>query len=156
SSYAHFAPLQNGSIAPYVPGQSLPVSPSYTSTPADPSLPPFNLTSGKFSINSEKWPGNHQQAANIWNGKLISCRYAQKYDSKAGFWEGLTGIPASLANAPGFALRGSLPHHNEIAVDELPRPSKHVLYSDACAGPTDRQSFKSQFNWRKQAAIQHI
>jgi hypothetical protein len=156
SSYAHFAPLQNGSIPPCDPGQPLAISPRYTATPADPSLPIFDLTSGKFSVNSNKWQGSPQEAAANWQDQLISGRYAQLYDPKAGFWEGFTSIPESLALAPGFALRGSLPHHNEIAVDELARPPKHVLYVDARSGPADRRSYQNQFNWRKQAAVQHI
>jgi hypothetical protein len=156
SSYAHFAPLQNGSIPTFNPGQALTIAPGYTSTPPDPSLSPFDLTSGVFSTNTNKWHGSPAEAAATWQGKLISGRYAQLYDPKAGFWEGFTSIPESLAKVPGFALRGSLPHHNEIAVDELSRPSKHVLYRDARSGPSDRQSYQNQFNWRKQAAIQHI
>jgi hypothetical protein len=143
-------------MPPCNPAQPLAISPAYTAIPADPSLPVFDLTSGKFSINSNKWTGTPQQAADIWKGRLISGRYAQVYDPKAGFWEGFTSIPESLAKAPGFALRGSLPHHNEIAVDELTRPSKHVLYVDRSSGPADRQNYQNQFNWRKQAAIQHI
>src|SRR5207302_1285057 len=46
SSYAHFTPLLNGSIPPYDPRQPLAIPPSYTAMPADPSLPPFDLTSG--------------------------------------------------------------------------------------------------------------
>ena len=41
-------------------------------------------------------------------------RYAQRYDPKAGFWEGFTSIPWSLASVPGFALRGSLPHRCRV------------------------------------------
>ncbi len=156
SSYAHFAPMKNGFIVPYEPGQPLQVEPGYTSTPADPALPAFDLTSDKFSINTEEWNGTHQQAAAIWKGKLISGRYAQRYDPKATFWEGFTSIPQSLASQPGFKLRGSLPHHNEIAVDELARPRKHALYADGPAAPSDRHNYQNQFQWRKQAAVQHI
>ncbi len=157
SSYAHFARFEaDGSLAIYDPGAALDPSPGYTSSPAGPGLPPFDLTSGKFSNNPELWTGTPAQAAANWKDKLISGRYAQRHDRKAGFWEGFTSIPKELTNAQGFALRGSLPHHNEIAVDELPRPDKHVLYSDTRSGPNDRMCFENQFNWRRDAATRHI
>jgi hypothetical protein len=102
SSYVHFAQLQNavatdGQALLYAPDVPLAGTPTYTATPADPSLPPFDLTSGKFSTNGHLCPGTGQDAANQWAGQLISGRYAQKYDPKAGFWEGLTSIPCSLS-----------------------------------------------------------
>ena len=143
-------------MAPYAPGMPMAGSPTYTSTPADASLSPFDLTAGKFSTNPDKWKGSPQEAAAVWEGKLISGRYAQLHDPKAGFWEGLTGIPESLASAPDFYLRGSLPHHNEIAVDDATQSSDHKLYSGDPSGPDDRQCYANQFKWRKAAAIQHL
>jgi hypothetical protein len=157
SSYGHFANLKaDGSMQPYDPGATLSPSPGYTNIPVDPSLPQFDLTSSQFSTNPEKWKGTGQERAALWAGKLVSGRYAQLHDPKAGFWEGFTSIPKSLTDAPKFNLRGSLPHHNEIAVDDLARGSDHILYSDQRSGPNDRQCYANQFNWRKNAAIQHI
>ena len=161
SSYVHFAALQNaaspqGQAVVYSPGVDLVAPPEYTADPADPSLPPFDLTSGAFSLNTNLWKGTKQQAAAQWAGKFISGRYAQKYDPKAGFFEGFTSLPLELAQAPDYSTRGGLPHHNEIAVDDQKISSGHKLYRATAKGPDDRQAFANQFRWRKNTAIQHI
>lgn len=161
TSYAHFAQLQNpaaddGRAVLYAPDAGLVASPGYTATPVDPSLPPFDMTSGNFSINTGIWQGTAEQAAAQWNGKVISGRYAQLHDPKAKLFDGFTSIPTALANAPGFKKRGSLPHHDEIAVDALSMGSRHRLYSKAKADATDRLAYENQFRWRKNAAIAHV
>ncbi|HEY5914178.1 MAG TPA: hypothetical protein VJA21_26620 [Verrucomicrobiae bacterium] len=161
SSYAHFANLQNpadpdGSLAVYAPDVPLAASPEYDATPPDPSLPPFDLTSGRFSTNASLWNGSSQQAAALWSGKIISGRYAQKYDPLATFWEGWTSLPSAVVSTPGFALRGSLPHHDEIAVDSQTMGKRHKLYSQNSSGPSDRQAYANQFRWRMNTAIEHI
>ncbi len=161
SSYLHFAELQNvgphsGQAVIYEPGVDLVAAPGYTAVPADPSLPPFDLTSNSFSMNTSLWAGSRQQAALQWAGKLISGRYAQKYDPVAGFWENFTSIPIALAQAPDFNTRGALPHHNEIAVDDQGLSDQHKLYRAASSGPADRQAYANQFRWRKNTAIQHV
>ncbi|MCX6927700.1 MAG: hypothetical protein NT154_31490 [Verrucomicrobia bacterium] len=162
SSYVHFAQLQNavatdGQALLYAPDVPLAGTPTYTATPADPSLPPFDLTSGKFSTNYNLCPGTGQDAANQWAGQLISGRYAQKYDPKAGFWEGLTSIPFALSSAPDYKVRGLLPHHNEIAVDSGTPAKEHRLYSTSPnSAPDDRSAFANQFRWRMNTAIAHI
>jgi hypothetical protein len=102
SSYVHFAMLQNaaspqGQAVVYSPGGALVAPPQYTANPGDPSLPPFDLTSDAFSLNPYAWKGTKTQAAAQWAGKLISGRYAQKYDPKAGFFENFTSLPLALA-----------------------------------------------------------
>ncbi|MGO8928980.1 MAG: hypothetical protein ACLQU3_19100 [Limisphaerales bacterium] len=162
SSYVHFAQLQNaagadGQAPLYTPDVALVGTPAYTATPAHPSLPPFDLTSGKFSTNYNLCPGTGQDAANQWAGQLISGRYAQKYDPKAGFWEGLTSIPFSLSSAPDYKVRGLLPHHNEIAIDSATPFPEHQLYSTAPnPAPDDRSAYANQFRWRVNTAIAHI
>jgi hypothetical protein len=161
SSYVHFAVLQNaassrGQAAVYSPGVNLVAPPQYTASPADPSLPPFDLTSGVFSMNTNLWKGTKQQAAAQWGGKLISGRYAQKYDPKAGFFEGFTSLPLDLTQAANYSTRGALPHHNEIAVDDPSVSADHKLYRAIASGPADRQAYANQFRWRKNTAIQHI
>jgi hypothetical protein len=161
SSYVHFAQLQNvaansGQAVIYTPGVALVASPQYTATLAAPSLPPFDLTSNAFSMNTGLWAGTKQQAAQQNAGKLISGRYAQKHDPQATFWEGFTGIPAALTQAPDFKTRGAFPHHNEIAVDDQTKSSKHKLYSATSSGPADRAAYANQFRWRVNTAIQHI
>jgi len=150
SSYLHFAPVgQDDAAASYQPGTELNPAPAYVD-------PPLSLTSGQFSVNTSLWDGTQQAAAEHWAGQLISGRYAQKYDPKATFWEGFTSIPFSLTSAADFKFRGSLPHHNEIAVDEDAMPGSHKLYSNKSAGPDDRQAYTNQFRWRVNTAIQHI
>jgi hypothetical protein len=161
SSYVHFAVLQNaaspqGQAVVYSPGGNLVAPPEYTTNPADPSLPPFDLTSDSFSLNPYVWKGTKQQAAAQWAGKLISGRYAQKYDPVATFWEGFTSLPFDLVQALDYNTRGALPHHNEIAVDDENMPSSHKLYRGTANGPDDRQAFANQFRWRKNTAIAHI
>jgi hypothetical protein len=161
SSYVHFAALQNagavrGQAAIYAPGAGLVAAPDYTAAGADPSLPPFDLTSNAFSLNPNLWKGTKAQAAQQWAGKLLSGRYAQKYDPMATFWEGFTGIPTALAQAPDFPVRGSLPHHDEIAVDDQAMGKRHKLYHASSAGPVDRQAYANQFRWRVNTAVQHV
>ena len=157
----HFAVLQNAASAQgralvYAPGVSLVAPPQYTAAPADPSLPPFDLTAAAFSMNPELWKGTKPQAAAQWAGQLISGRYAQKYDPKAGFFEGLTSIPLELTQAPDYNTHGALPHHNEIAVDDQNAGSDHKLYRATASSPGDRQAYANQFRWRKNTAIQHL
>lgn len=162
SSYVHFARLKNaagagGRASLYAPGVPMAGSPVYTASPAAPCLPPFDLTSGKFSTNKNLCPGTGQDAANQWAGQLISGRYAQKYEPKAGFWEGLTSIPFELSSAPDYKVRGLLPHHDEIAVDSGTPAKEHRLYSTAPnPAPEDRNAFVNQFRWRVNTAIAHI
>ena len=94
-------------------------------------------------------------AADHWAGGLISGRCAQKYDAQTTFWEGFTSIPFSLASAAHLKFRGSLPHRDEIAVDEATMKRRHKLYIGA-SGPDDRQAYANQFLWRKNTAVQHI
>jgi hypothetical protein len=162
SSYVHFARLKNaagaaGQALPYAPDVTLAGTPAYGDSPAAPSLPPFDLTSGKFSTNYKLNPGTGQDAADVWAGQLISGRYAQKYEPKAGFWEGLTSIPYELSSAADFKKRGLLPHHDEIAVDSESPAKAHRLYNTAANPvPDDRCAVKNQFRWRVNTAIAHI
>jgi hypothetical protein len=161
SSYLHFANLLNpadtdGSAAIYEDDVLMVANPGYDATPADPSLAAFDLTSGRFSVNGTLWKGTPQQAATHWSGAIVSGRYAQKYDPQATFWEGWTSLPAGLSSAPDFAARGSLPHHDEIAVDQENIGKRHKLYAPSDNGPMDRQGYANQFRWRVNTAIQHI
>jgi len=161
SSYVHFATLKrpataDGAALVYEPGVGMAGTPAYTSQSASPSLAPFDLTVGRFSVNQNLWKGTQVEAAAAWAGKIISGRYAQKYDPQATFWEGFTSIPSKLVSTPGFSLRGSAPHHDEIAVDSESPGKRHKLYSGNSGGPADRQAFANQFRWRVNTATQHI
>ena len=162
SSYVHFAQLQNpaaagGQAVIYQPGEGMVAAPAYGAPPADPSLPPFDLTSGKFSTNRNLWQGTGQDQATQWKGEIISGRYAQIHDPKATFWEGFTSLPLELTRKADYKPRGSLPHHDEIAVDADSPGNRHQLYSRAAnPDPADRGAYGNQFRWRKNAAIAHV
>jgi len=158
SSYLHFARLlnpadeENGRAEPYDPqnpGPLLEGPPDYSAgTTCD-------LTSHRFSVNAYYWKATRQAAADAWNGKLISGRYAQPRDSH-DLIERITNIPKALLSQKDFPSRGALPHHNEIAVDQHDAGSAHKLYSVFSDGPTDRMSFANQFRWRFNTACAHI
>lgn len=161
SSYVHFAKLvdcespQGYAEVNDPPGQvQLNTDPTYR--------PPstFDLTDEKFSINTNFWTQGKVAAAHRWNNQLISGRYAQTSDTQPGLTnhltEGLTTIPAALRNAPGFSDRGSLPHHNQIAVDDITPESQHCLYSNEKKGESDRMAYANQLRWRKNTAILHV
>jgi hypothetical protein len=147
SSYMHFAGPVIGP-KPYDPG-NFPVTPVYGAGST------FDFTSGIFSMNKHIFMQTPADAAGYWNGQLISGRYAQPHDTQPGWanavTEGLTFIPEELLEAKDFKYRGGLPHHNEISVDEeySRRNKSHKLYGDAGA-------YNQQFDWRKNAATEHI
>jgi hypothetical protein len=160
SSYVHFARLKNsagdaGQAVVYGPNVPLVAPPSYAKESTAPSLPPCDLTSDKFSVNDTFWKGTKAEAAKQWADKILSGRYAQRYDSQS-FFEGFTSIPRALLAAPDFAVRGSLPHHDEIAVDGPSPASRHRLYSAKSTGPKDRGAYDNQFRWRRNTAVAHI
>jgi len=109
-----------------------------------------------FSVNASLWPGTQAEAAGHWAGQLISGRYAQKYDPKATYCEGFTSIPIRLVNAADFNYRGSLPHHDEIAVDAEAMSRRHKLHRSKSSVPEDRAAYANQFLWRRSTAIRHI
>lgn len=151
SSYLHFADVRNGRASPYDsanPSAGLARPPSYASGTD------FDLTSDRFTLNPRVFSGSKQQAAALWQDKIISGRYAQKRDSHDTF-ELITFIPKALTGA-GFAVKGSLPHHNEIAVDSESIEDHHRLYRQVSSGPADRLAYDNQFRWRTQTAIEHI
>lgn len=161
SSYLHFATLQhpasaNGAALVYEPGVEMEGTPAYSSQPPAASIAPFDITSGRFSVNRNLWKGTQADAAAAWAGKIISGRYAQKYDPQATFWEGFTSLPSKLVNTPGSSLRSAVPHHDEIAVDSETPGKRHKLYTSNSNGPADRQAFANQFRWRMNTATQHI
>lgn len=112
----------------------------------------FDLS--RFSCNDTYWEGEAPERLGLWNGQIISGRYAQKGDTQPLFLfipnpvEGFTYIPEHLLEAPDFRKRGALPHHNEMAVDDDGRSGDHTLYNDA--------EYERQFFLRRNAAIRHI
>ena len=156
SSYLHFATLQNpgsdgGGASPYDPanpGAGLDAAPSYSAGTG------FNIGTAPFTVNPDVYEGDPRAAPGLWNGKLISGRYAQKGDSH-GFLEKFVNVPDELIG-PDFDRRGALPHHEEIAVDSDKREKGHKLYRASVSDRTARDAYQNQFRWRKNTAIAHI
>jgi len=159
TSYAHFAKIEGSGKLVYA-------------MPFDPANPDagfgmerdyskgstFDLTNSKFSVNTTSRPEiRKDNIPDEWAGKLISGRYAQKGDFSGdikGIIEATLQIPADMQKAPGFSSRGSLPHHNEIAVDGPEPTGEHVLYKNK---DTDQKMvFSNQFIWRRNTAILHV
>jgi len=140
TSYAHFGKITNGSLELYSQNAAI-------STPIYDATSKFNLVSGGFSINKNLWNDSPEAVAALWNGKIISGRYAQHGDSH-GAIELVTFIPSSLQEQTGFNLRGALPHHNEIAVDEDQPASEHILYKG--------DDYAQQYKYRYDATVRHI
>lgn len=91
---------------------------------------------------------------------MISGRYAQPNDTQPGLTnhltEGLTTIPAILRNAPEFSDRGTLPHHNQIAVDDTTPGNQHCLYDVDKKDEAARMAYANELRWRKNTAILQV
>ena len=157
TSYVHFAKLKyasspTGYAVPYSsndPGTGLSSPPDYSGGST------FDLTTDRFSVNPHYWKGPKNSVPKLWNGEILSGRYAQMKDSH-GFLERLMNIPDEMLTAPDFYKCWSLPHHDEIAVDEERLSNGHKLYTGTRTSDTDRLSYENQFRWRKNAAVNHI
>jgi len=158
SSYLHFAKLvspkmEGGHAIPYDPANP---SACFETTPA--------YTQGLFdfkrlSINTRLYTqGNNSQAAALWQGQIISGRYAQKPDSRPpSVLEQLVKIPCIITNQADYYKHGALPHHDEIAVDEPDIGKDHILYTKNKPGQLDdRQFYANQYRWRYFSSIQHV
>lgn len=126
----------------------------------DPDKPRFKLPSGpdygpgtifdlqRFSRNPNVNNGTAADAMSAWQGKILSGRYGQTGDSH-DILEQASFIRRELRKSADFAMRGLLPHHNEIAVDEDQPREKHKLYDDV-------RTYREQYLLRYQAAVRHI
>ncbi|AXS80048.1 transglutaminase family protein [Dechloromonas sp. HYN0024] len=153
SSYGHFAKIVGNAFETYDPQNpaSLGMAPPNYAAGSS-----FDLSaSGVFKPNRTIFKGDRDSIPDLWAGQLISGRYAQPGDSQS-ILEGPTKIPDSLLKRTDFAQRGSLPHHNTMAVDQATREKTHLLYTAGSQGPTDRMAYANQFAWRVQTATNHI
>lgn len=158
SSYVHFAKL----ISPQMDGgHAMPYDPSNPSACFE-TLPAYNqdlFDFNRFSINTRLYhKGNKTQAAALWQGQIISGRYAQTPDSRPpGALERLAKIPPAVSNRPDYDVHGALPHHDEIAVDSPDAGNDHILYTKTNPVQKDsRQFYANQYRWRYFSAIHHI
>lgn len=160
SSYAHFAKLMDqaspkGCAELFNPAGQM----AFDTAPLYQPPSTFDLTDPKFSVNTSLWTQGKEAAAQRWANQLISGRYAQPNDTQPGLTnhltEGLTTIPTSMRNAAGFADRDSLPHHDQIAADDITPGDQHCLYNENKEA-AERMDYANQFRWRKNSAILHV
>jgi hypothetical protein len=138
SSYADFADDGGREIALYDPAEplgGLRARPSYQDGG-------FDLASGAFTT-AGRWTAGNTAAARVWEGRILSGRYAQPGDGRS-LLEKLTPTPGYLVH-PGD--RAALPHHDEIAVDG--NESSNRLYPRA-------GEYHRQFEMRRNASVEHI
>ncbi|TAL26645.1 MAG: transglutaminase domain-containing protein [Nitrospirae bacterium] len=160
TTYVHFSKIiksEKGGYAqlydPQNPIAGLRTTPDYSSGST------FELTGNDFSINSFFWAETDKaKIPDVWKGKIISGRYAQEKDSQGDIVksviEACNKIPDRFLKAKDFYKKGSLPHHNEIAVDQERIDKNHRLYKRDSAD--ERIVFKNQFLWRRNAAVLHV
>lgn len=113
----------------------------------DPELGRFDFH--RFSRNGKLWKKSADEAIAIWNGRVISGRYAQGPEDRMG--SVTSKLAESMSTLPSRFARpelGALPHHSEIAVDEADWHSSHKLYE---AG-----AFTQQFRLRFNTAVAHV
>jgi hypothetical protein len=140
STYAHFLAREGRGAVPYDPETGRPaLAFDYANDP--------DFQRAALSYYPAWWNPSHFDRFAKWRGHAISGRYSLKGDSH--------GIVEKFVNlAPGDAfptpaarsLAGSLPHHDEIAVDEEHGSNK--LY-----GP---QRYAQQYRLRYALALAHI
>lgn len=153
TSYAQFAPREpdGRTIALYSDAAPPQLDAEYGTEP-------FNLNdSSRFTVNPHYYKDKDRTKAVAYCDKqqIISGRFAQPRDPSQTFLEkNFVYIPYNMRHAKDFPDRGSLPHHNEIAVDaplgkDSKLPDAHKLYQTA-------KAYQEQFNLRFDAAKRHV
>ena len=140
STYAHFLAREGVKRVPYDPVRRRPLL-KYD-YPSDPAFCHAKLTS-----YSKWWKPSDFDRLKVWKGHPISGRYSLPGDSQ-NFFEAITNAPNAFPSAKARKLAGSLPHHDEIAVDEAGSNHSNKIYSKA--------QYAEQFKLRRSLAIAHI
>ena len=112
STYAHFLEREGKGLLPYDPETGRPaLAFDYASDP--------DFERASLSYYLPWWNPSHFDRFARWRGHAISGRYSLKGDAH-GVVEKLVNLaPAAAFPTPAArSLAGSLPHHDEIAVDE--------------------------------------
>lgn len=142
STYAHFLVREGAKRVPYDPVRRRPLLKyNYPSDPA--------FCHAKLSSYEPWWKPADFDRLKVWKGHPISGRYSLPGDSQ-NFFEGITNAPRAnnFPSAKARKLAGSLPHHDEIAVDEAGSGHSNKIYSKA--------QYAEQFKLRRSLAIAHI
>jgi hypothetical protein len=107
----------------------------------DPAAPP-DLSNVDYDFSNLPIPDcaqNPQEAADLWQGRLISGQW----------WRWYSTYPGELQTQAQLAPRRCLPDHDAVAVDSSTCPDSHKLYPSA-------QQYKRQFQLRLDAATRHV
>jgi hypothetical protein len=141
SSYAHFLQRELGTITPYDPVTKKPALKFNYANDAE-------YSRARLTFYTPWYKLTDFERFDAWKGRAISGRYSLPNDSHDAI-ETATNAPPSTAlpNAAAKNFTGSLPHHNEIAVDEDGAHS-NALYTIP--------RYKEQFALRYHLALRHI
>lgn len=117
----------------------------------------FDLASGRFSVDAQWYGGSEAQRRVIWDGKLVSGRWAQPGDRLREDPLERSDMPQEILNLPPakLAALGALPHHDEIAVDGHARHEEHQLYLDDF-NHRSALNYDNQLAWRTNSAVLHV
>jgi hypothetical protein len=140
SSYAHFLKLEKGTLTPYDPATKTPaLAFDYEQDPT--------FSKARLSHYDRWWQPSLFDRLSRWHGRAISGRYSLSGDSQSTI-ESITNTPASslFPSSADRQFAGSLPHHDEIAVDMEPGSNK--LYA--------KDEFALQYRWRYHLALRHM
>jgi hypothetical protein len=141
SSYAHFVQREGRGVTPYDPVTKKPVlAYDYAKDP--------EYSAAALSYYRKWWTPDVFDRFSRWKGRPVSGRYAFDGDSR-GAIEGIIvnePSPSSFPTPAARAFAGSLPHHDEIAVDVEEGSNK--LYGPA--------RYTEQYRWRYALAVKHV
>lgn len=141
SSYAHFLDRERpGQIMPFDPVRKQPsLGYDYARDAA--------FSSAKLSYYAAWYEPSDFARFSRWQGRPISGRYSLPNDSRDPIERLTSPPPSSAISTAQRGYVGSLPHHNEIAVDE-DGDHTNALY--------DAREYRRQFTLRYQLALRHI
>jgi hypothetical protein len=140
STYAHFLERERRGLVPYDPETGRPaLGFDYANDP--------DFKRAALSYYPPWWNPSHFDRFARWRGHAISGRYSLQGDSHSAVEKFVNLAPAAAFPTPAArSLAGSVPHHDEIAVDEEHGSNK--LY-----GP---QRYAAQYRMRYALALSHI
>lgn len=148
TSYGHFAALEGDRFRVFDPGWLAQLD-ANLGTPArydGSGAAPFDLVGTRFTVGPLFGSRPRAEVPRLWNGKLISGRYAHPGDAQ-GLWERITRMPAAYLQENTFWRTAGVPHHEEIAVDY--QYGTNALYRK-------RAELEAQFLRRRRTAVAHL
>jgi hypothetical protein len=141
TSYAHFAMAAGWDCVPYDAKSVKKLDFDYF----DDEL--FVDMGAAYTPNRRWFDGSARDAFELWQGKIISGRYSQPHDGRSLVEDITRGITDVVNDADEQRYAGSLPHHDDMAVDEQGE-HKNLLYP--------LKTYKQQFGYRYKTAVKHV